>query len=80
MENKEYFRNKGWKIDSIKKSKPGFKATNPKNELDVVKIIEVDKSKLKSGTSIPQVKQGTYLKRDHKKWTRVPLQDNPNID
>ena len=78
---KEYLRKQGWRIEeNVRKGKPGFRAYNPKNEFDVIKVIEVDKSKLKPGTSIPKVKQDTYLKRDHKKWNRIPLKDNPNLE
>ncbi|MCP3660726.1 MAG: hypothetical protein GY830_10645, partial [Bacteroidetes bacterium] len=78
---KEYLKKQGWRIEeNVKKGKPGFRAYNPKNDLDVIKVIEVDKSKLKPGTNILKVKQGTYLKRGHEGWDRVPLKDNPNLN
>ncbi|ACE05951.1 hypothetical protein Aasi_0550 [Candidatus Amoebophilus asiaticus 5a2] len=59
---KEFLQQKGWKIEKLKKDKPGFKAINPTNTSDIIKIIEVDPSKLKDGTDIISVKKVHILK------------------
>ncbi len=80
---RKYFKHKGWEIKEASSNSKGFRAKNPNNELDVFHIIEVDKSKLKPGTNIPKIKQGSYLKRPFMKgkgWPdRIPLKDNPII-
>ncbi|OJW69338.1 MAG: hypothetical protein BGO68_02745 [Candidatus Amoebophilus sp. 36-38] len=78
-EIKEFLQIKGWKIESLKKGKLGFKATNPTNKSDVIKVIEVNASKLKDSTNIIGVKRGTYLKRGYEKWERIPLKNNPTL-
>ncbi|SRX52234.1 RHS repeat domain-containing protein [Aequorivita sp. CIP111184] len=67
---KQHFQKHGW---SVKETKNGWSATNPKNPSDVYKFVKG----YKGSSDIPVIKQGPYLKNGYRlPDVRIPLLGN----